>query len=101
MGLGTYVLGPILGAIVGFNLYNLLFVETELAEVAESRSERAKTSALNATLTQSEVHAEVEADDDDEVTATTAKTHSTAKKASAKKSSSKKSSSKRHNPNAA
>jgi hypothetical protein len=98
-GWGTYVLGPILGAIVGFNLYNLLFVETELAEVAESRSERAKTSALNATLTQSEVRAEVEADD--EVAATTAKTHSTAKKSSAKKSSSKKSSSKRHNPNAA
>jgi aquaporin Z len=98
-GWGTYVLGPILGAIVGFNLYNLLFVETELAEVAESRSERAKTSALNATLTQSEVRAEVEADA--EVAATSAKTSGTAKKSSAKKSSSKKSSSKRHNPNAA
>ncbi len=95
-GWGTYVLGPVLGAIVGFNLYNLLFVETELAEVAESRSERAKTSALNATLTQSEVKAEVEADAE-----VAAKTSSTAKKSSAKKSSSKKSSSKRRNPNAA
>ncbi len=56
-GWGTYVLGPVLGAIIGFNLYNLLFVETELAEVAESRAEKAKTSQLNATLTQSEVAA--------------------------------------------
>src|SRR6185369_5981999 len=32
-GWGTYVLGPVLGAVIGFNLYNLLFVETELAEV--------------------------------------------------------------------
>jgi glycerol uptake facilitator-like aquaporin len=56
-GWGTYVLGPILGAVIGFNLYNLLFVETELAEVAASPSERAKTSELNATLTQSEVAA--------------------------------------------
>jgi glycerol uptake facilitator-like aquaporin len=56
-GWGTYVLGPVLGAVIGFNLYNLLFVETELAEVATSRSERSKTSELNATLTQSEVAA--------------------------------------------
>lgn len=56
-GWGTYVLGPILGAVIGFNLYNLLFVETELAEVAATPSERAKTSELNATLTQSEVAA--------------------------------------------
>lgn len=104
-GWGTYVLGPVLGAIVGFNLYNLLFVETELAEVAESRSERAKTSALNASLTQSEVKAEVEAEIEDKVTevkASAAKPRVTAKKSSAKKSSSKKSSSsKRRNPNAA
>ena len=38
-GWGTYVLGPILGAVVGFNLYNLLFVETEVAEVAEAKAE--------------------------------------------------------------
>src|SRR5262249_22219212 len=56
-GWGTYVLGPVLGAVIGFNLYNLLFVETELAEVATSKSERARTSELNATLTQSEVEA--------------------------------------------
>ena len=54
---GTYVLGPVLGAVIGFNLYNLLFVETELAEVATSKDEKAKTSGLNATLTQSEVEA--------------------------------------------
>jgi glycerol uptake facilitator-like aquaporin len=38
-GWGTYVLGPVLGAVVGFNLYNLLFVETEVAEVAEAKTE--------------------------------------------------------------
>jgi len=42
---GTYVLGPVLGAIIGFNLYNLLFVETELAEVAEAKAEKATVSA--------------------------------------------------------
>lgn len=38
-GWGTYVLGPVLGAVLGFNLYNMLFVETEVAEVAEARAE--------------------------------------------------------------
>lgn len=38
-GWGTYVLGPVLGAVVGFNLYNLLFVETEVAEMAEAKAE--------------------------------------------------------------
>ena len=40
---GTYVLGPVLGAVVGFNLYNLLFVETEIAEVAEAKAEAAES----------------------------------------------------------
>lgn len=43
---GTYVLGPVLGAVIGFNLYNLLFVETEVAEAAEAKAElkeKAKT----------------------------------------------------------
>jgi glycerol uptake facilitator-like aquaporin len=60
-GWGTYVLGPVLGAVIGFNLYNLLFVETELAEVATGREAKAGTSKLNATLTQSEVATEVDA----------------------------------------
>ncbi len=41
-GWGTYVLGPVLGAVVGFNLYNLLFVETEVAEAAEAKEEAAE-----------------------------------------------------------
>ncbi len=46
---GSYVLGPILGAILGFNLYNMLFVETEVAEVAEAKAEAAAaTSSLPA-----------------------------------------------------
>lgn len=43
---GTYVLGPVLGAIIGFNLYNLLFVETEVAELAEARVENNRVSAV-------------------------------------------------------
>jgi aquaporin Z len=87
-GWGTYVLGPVLGAVIGFNLYNLLFVETELAEVAESRLEKAQTSKLNATLTHSEV-----AIDMSDAKATT--------KRAAKKPAAKKKSSGRSNPNAA
>ncbi|HEY4160604.1 MAG TPA: aquaporin [Candidatus Saccharimonadales bacterium] len=65
-GWGTYVLGPVLGAVIGFNLYNLLFVETELAEVATSRDEKAKTSTLSATLSQSEVETVEAAEEADE-----------------------------------
>ena len=97
-GWGTYVLGPVLGAVIGFNLYNLLFVETEVAEVAVSRSDRVKTSELNATLTQSEVAAA----GGSEVRASSAKNKPAAKRAAAKKpAAKKKSSSRRRNPNAA
>ncbi len=97
-GWGTYVLGPILGAIIGFNLYNLLFVETELAEVAESPMERSRTSALDASLTQSEVVAEAKAEA--EVAAET-KPDPKRKAATKKPAAKKKSSTKRRNPNAA
>jgi aquaporin Z len=100
-GWGTYVLGPVLGAVIGFNLYNLLFVETELAEVAESKEEKAKTSKLNATLTQSEVAVEADANVKEAVskakTAVVKDRVSSAKKSTAKK----KSGGKRRNPNAA
>jgi aquaporin Z len=42
-GWATYVLGPVVGAVIGFNLYNLLFVETEVAEAAEAKAERVTT----------------------------------------------------------
>ena len=88
----TYVLVPVLGAIIGFNLYNLLFVETELAEVATSKSDRSKTSELNATLTQSEV----------EMAETPVVDRTTpAKSGVSKKASDKKKSTKGRNPNAA
>lgn len=45
-GWGTYVLGPVLGAVVGFNLYNLLFVETEVAEAAEAKAEAAEAKVV-------------------------------------------------------
>lgn len=98
-GWGTYVLGPILGAVIGFNLYNLLFVETELAEVATSRDERAKTSELNATLTQSEIATEAAADA--AVATTKSKTTAAKRAASTKKPAAKKKTASRRNPNAA
>lgn len=35
----TYMVAPVLGAVLGMNLYNLLFVETEVAEIAEAKAE--------------------------------------------------------------
>jgi aquaporin Z len=96
---GTYVLGPVLGAVIGFNLYNLLFVETELAEVAESKDEKARTSKLNATLTQSEVAAEADSNDAVAV-ASTKKSAVKSRVTTAKKTSGKKKPGRR-NPNAA
>jgi aquaporin Z len=84
-GWGTYVLGPVLGAIIGFNLYNLLFVETEIAEVATSTKEKSHTSKLNATLTQSEIEA-AEGDDDDEDDEVEEVKSTTARRTSASKS---------------
>jgi aquaporin Z len=104
-GWGTYVLGPVLGAVIGFNLYNLLFVETELAEVAVDKNERAKTSELNATLSQSEVEtAGVAESTSKRATArrgstTRSRNTTAAKKAPAKRSRS--TTSRRRNPNAA
>lgn len=100
-GWGTYVLGPILGAVIGFNLYNLLFVETELAEVAESRDEKARTSELNATLTQSEVATEVEANAKSGAAREKATAVKRAGAATKKPVAKKKTSSNRRNPNAA
>jgi len=97
-GWGTYVLGPVLGAVIGFNLYNLLFVETELAEVAESRAERAKTSKLNARLTQSEIVAGAIASAEAAAGVTSGRVG--AVKRAAKKPVAKKKSSGRRNPNA-
>jgi aquaporin Z len=101
-GWGTYVLGPVLGAVIGFNLYNLLFVETELAEVAQSRSEKAQTSKLNATLTHSEVANEATANAKTAVnkakTSVVKSNVTTAKKKTVAK---KKAAPKRRNPNAA
>ena len=47
----AYALAPILGAVLGFTLYNLLFVQTELAEVAEAREEVAAVSANKVSVT--------------------------------------------------
>lgn len=108
-GWGTYVLGPVLGAVIGFNLYNLLFVETELAEVSTSKNERAKTSELNATLSQSEVETATDSAGKKEkaprATArrgSTARSRSTttAKKAPARRGSRSTTARRRNNPNA-
>lgn len=49
-GLWTYVLGPVLGAVLGFNLYNLLFVDNE-AEASRTavRSESLETVTVKST----------------------------------------------------
>jgi glycerol uptake facilitator-like aquaporin len=100
-GWGTYVLGPVLGAVIGFNLYNLLFVETELAEVAGTKAEKAQTSKLNATLTESEV-ANVAAANAKSATAKGRTAATKRKTTAAKKTTAKRStSSRRKNPNAA
>lgn len=101
-GWGTYVLGPVLGAVIGFNLYNLLFVETELAEVAQSRSEKAKTSKLNATLTHGEVATEATANVKTAVAkGKTAAVKSRTTAAKKKTAATKKKTTSRRNPNAA
>lgn len=46
--LWAYMLAPVVGALLGFNLYNLLFVETEVAEVAEAREEAIENRAASA-----------------------------------------------------
>lgn len=108
-GWGTTVLGPVIGAILGYNLYNLLFVETELAEVAQSKSEKANTAKVNATITNSVVAADI--DGRNATAAAKAKTavvkktvasgkKNTVKKAPAKKPAAKKTASKTRNPNA-
>jgi len=42
----TYMLAPVLGAVLGMNLYNLLFVQTEVAEVAEAKAEVKEAKAV-------------------------------------------------------
>ncbi len=106
-GWGTTLLGPIIGAIIGYNLYNLLFVETELAEVAESKREKSSTTKVNASITNSVVAEDI---DGRNATATAkaktavVKKNVAAKKATAKKpaakSAAKKTTAKKRNPNA-
>lgn len=47
MGWGTFVLGPVLGGVVGFNLYQLIFTDT-YANVLPMRSSAATTSSRTA-----------------------------------------------------
>ena len=43
----VYMLGPVLGAVLGMNLYNLLFVETEMNEVAVVETELAEARVVS------------------------------------------------------
>ncbi|HET7320662.1 MAG TPA: hypothetical protein VFI84_03725, partial [Candidatus Saccharimonadales bacterium] len=56
MGWGTYVLGPVLGAVIGVNLYGLLFAPNGMfaaapATAVAARSTRAKAPARKKTAT--------------------------------------------------
>lgn len=93
-GLTTYVLGPVLGAILGFNLYNLLFVETEVAEVDEVTRTSSAMGKLDSALSHSLVAQEYDAKKDtleDKVKVSGSRTHvrtsAGTKKAVAKKKS--------------
>ncbi len=44
----TYMIAPILGAVLGMNLYSLLFVQTEVAEVAEAKEQVRELKAAEA-----------------------------------------------------
>jgi len=95
-GWGTYVLGPVLGAVIGFNLYNLLFVETEVAEVAEAKAERAEKSKPAAV-----VGTPAKAAGARTTRVSSAAKKPATKKAPAKKPAAKKTTTRRRNPNAA
>jgi glycerol uptake facilitator-like aquaporin len=67
MGWGTYVLGPILGAVIGFNLYALLFApENGLARIRAAIGEKTGRVAA-ATVSESvEIVGEEETDDEED-----------------------------------
>lgn len=61
MGWGTYALGPILGAVIGFNLYALLFApENTLMRIRTAMGER---SGRAATVTETIVETEIDEED--------------------------------------
>ena len=68
MGWGTYALGPVLGAIIGFNLYALLFApEDTLLRIRAMMGERSSRKTATAPVTVVEtVTEEVIADDDED-----------------------------------
>lgn len=45
--LGTYVLGPVLGAVIGYNLYSLMFTDSGLAKAVAVFSSSSSTAAKN------------------------------------------------------
>lgn len=92
-GWGTYVLGPVLGAIIGFNLYNLLFVSTEVAAADEATAATA-TAASTRTSAVSKTGKPA-------ASAKAPVRKPAAKKAPARKPAAKKTTAKRRNPNAA
>ncbi len=89
-GWGNYVLGPVLGAVIGVNLYGLLFVESESSSFSLLRRRSAATARRVATVDADELDDE---DDDEEVAVVTknSKTASVAPRSTVKVTKSKKS----------
>ena len=48
----TYMIAPVLGAILGMNLYNLLFVTTEVAEIEEAATEVKEKSVTSSVVSE-------------------------------------------------
>ncbi|HEU4966369.1 MAG TPA: aquaporin [Candidatus Saccharimonadales bacterium] len=71
MGWGTYALGPILGAVIGFNLYALLFApENSLARMRAVMGEKSGRAVAATTISEAvEIAAEEETDDEEEAEA--------------------------------
>lgn len=93
-GWATYVLGPIVGAVIGFHLYNLLFVETEVAETAEAKTERTavKTTATRTVTAKASVKPRAKTTRAKKTTTTTRRTGGSARSGAASR--------RRRNPNA-
>lgn len=104
-GWGNYVLGPVLGAVIGVNLYGLLFANTERPFGALRGNRTAAAGVDSATVSEAAVEEPVVADETVEEVKPAAKKRSTTKAAAtsssaskssrAKKTSTKKSSSSR------
>jgi len=85
---GTYVLGPVLGAVIGVNLYGLLFAPSKTDKDQDDSS--SKSSSLKASKVDQKNDQDDDEDKEESLSKTSKATTSSAKKKSVKKTASKK-----------